>query len=134
MIGHSRRVNRRFPRDCQRSPTSPATGVPFGNRRNSNELAAFWTGAATASAGPFLAEAGVYKGGSRSKRLKMDLQVLAGRIRSEFDEMPGLHLTPAEASRLWGLDREACLAVIDVLVAAAFLRWTPRGTVVRAST
>ena len=64
----------------------------------------------------------------------MELQALVRRVRSEFDEMPGLHLTPAEASRLWGLERQACLAVIDVLVAAAFLRWTRRGTIVRAST
>jgi len=30
---------------------------------------------------------------------------LLHRIRSEFLEMPGLRLTPAQAARLWALDR-----------------------------
>jgi len=46
--------------------------------------------------------------------------------------MPGLRLTPAQATRLWGLERDTCHAVIDSLVAAAFLRWAPGGTVIRA--
>jgi len=28
------------------------------------------------------------------------------RIRSEFLEMPGLRLTPAQAARLWGMERQ----------------------------
>ena len=55
------------------------------------------------------------------------------RIRSEFMEMPGLQLTVPQAARLWGLEQDACHDVIDALVATAFLRWTPRGTVVRAA-
>ena len=43
--------------------------------------------------------------------------------------MPGLHLTPAQAMRLWGLEREICHVVIEGLVAAAFLRWTRGGTI-----
>jgi hypothetical protein len=54
------------------------------------------------------------------------------RIQAEFREMPGLRLTPAQATRLWGLERETCRAVIDSLVAAEFLRWTPTGAVTRA--
>jgi hypothetical protein len=54
------------------------------------------------------------------------------RVRSEFLEMPGLQLTVAQAARLWGLDQRACRDLIEALVATAFLRWTPRGTVVRA--
>jgi hypothetical protein len=46
-------------------------------------------------------------------------------------EMPGLRLTLPQAARLWGLDAPACQAVIDVLVGAEFLRWTPAGTVAR---
>lgn len=46
--------------------------------------------------------------------------------------MPGLRLTPAQATRLWGLDEDTCAAVIDRLVAAAFLRWTAGGSVTRA--
>lgn len=56
---------------------------------------------------------------------------IVARVRSEFIEMPGLQLTVAEASRLWGLEQPACRDLIDALVATAFLRWTPRGTVVR---
>ena len=54
------------------------------------------------------------------------------RIRGEFNEMPGLQLTIAQAARLWGMDQSACRRVIDALVEAAFLRWTPAGTVVRS--
>jgi hypothetical protein len=56
---------------------------------------------------------------------------LAGRIRSEFLEMPGLRLTVTQASRLWGLDEGSCKRVIDVLVGTSFLRWTPGGAVTR---
>jgi hypothetical protein len=57
---------------------------------------------------------------------------LYDRVRGEFNEMPGLQLTIAQAARLWGVDVQACRRVIDALVEAAFLRWTPAGTVVRA--
>ena len=46
--------------------------------------------------------------------------------------MPGLRLTPAQPTRLWGLERDTCAAVIDRLVATAFLRWTDSGAVTRA--
>ena len=62
----------------------------------------------------------------------MDHEAIVRRVRDEFLEMPGLRLTPAQATRLWGLERETCSKVIDVLVAAAFLRWTPTGAVTRA--
>ena len=61
----------------------------------------------------------------------MDLHRLVHRVRSEFDEMPGLQLTLPQAARLWGLDHEASRLVIDALVERSFLRWTARGTVVR---
>jgi hypothetical protein len=61
----------------------------------------------------------------------MDLLPLVNRIRSEFNEMPGLQLTPAQAARLWGLDSHSCGHVINALVETSFLRWTPRGTVMR---
>ena len=57
---------------------------------------------------------------------------LVGRIRAEFLEMPGLRLTVTQASRLWGLDEGSCRRVIDVLIGASFLRWTPSGAVARA--
>jgi hypothetical protein len=61
----------------------------------------------------------------------MDLEIVVRRVREEFREMPGLRLTPAQARRLWGLEHDVCHAVIDVLVAAAFLRWTPAGALMR---
>ena len=62
----------------------------------------------------------------------MELEPIVSRIREEFREMPGLRLTPAQATRLWGLEQETCAAVIARLVAAEFLRWTPAGSVTRA--
>jgi hypothetical protein len=62
----------------------------------------------------------------------MDIEGVARRVREEFAEMPGLRLTPAQATRLWGLEQETCCAVIELLVAAAFLRRTPAGAVTRA--
>ena len=62
----------------------------------------------------------------------MELHALIQRVQSEFLEMPGLRLTPAQAARLLGLDPHACQRVISELVSAAFLRWTPDGCLVRA--
>ena len=62
----------------------------------------------------------------------MEHYTLVERIRSEFIEMPGLRLTPAQAARLWGMDDASCHHVISALVHAAFLRWTPSGMVMRS--
>ena len=62
----------------------------------------------------------------------MHAPTLFERVRGEFNEMPGLQLTIAQASRLWGMDQTSCRRVIDALVDAAFLRWTTTGTVVRS--
>ena len=62
----------------------------------------------------------------------MELERMVYRIREEFREMPGLRLTPAQATRLWGVEHEMCAAVIDRLIAASFLRWTASGAVTRA--
>jgi len=61
----------------------------------------------------------------------MDFSMLLQRVRAEFNEMPGLRLTPAQAARLLGLDHGSCERIITVLVGSAFLRWTPDGCVVR---
>ena len=61
----------------------------------------------------------------------MELEAVVSRVREEFKEMPGLRLTPAQATRLWGLEHHACREVIDRLVAVAFLKWTPSGAVTR---
>ena len=64
----------------------------------------------------------------------MELERIVRRVREEFREMPGLRLTPAQATRLWGLEDERCREVIEVLVAAEYLRWTDSGAVTRAGT
>jgi hypothetical protein len=62
----------------------------------------------------------------------MELEMVLRRVRSEFAEMPGLRLTPAQATRLWGLEQDACHAVIRALIDSSFLRWTTTGAVTRA--
>ena len=61
----------------------------------------------------------------------MELEIVVHRVREEFREMPGLRLTPAQAMRLWGLEREMAHSVIELLVARAFLRWTAAGKIMR---
>jgi hypothetical protein len=58
-------------------------------------------------------------------------QSLVERVRGEFNEMPGLRLTPAQAARLWQLEASVCEQVIERLVRSSFLRWTSCGAVVR---
>ena len=58
--------------------------------------------------------------------------VLLRRAQAEFREMPGLRLTPAQATRLWGLEHKMCTEVIQTLVADDYLRWTASGSVTRA--
>jgi hypothetical protein len=52
-------------------------------------------------------------------------------VRGEFSEVPGLHLTTAQAQRLWGLDATTCESILEALVQAGFLRRT-RGGFARA--
>jgi len=60
----------------------------------------------------------------------MDFPQLVRRVRSEFNELPGLRLTPAQAARLLCLDQAACQRVIDALVGADFLRRGPDGSII----
>jgi hypothetical protein len=55
------------------------------------------------------------------------------RIQGEFTEMPGLRLTPAQAQRLWGLDRKVCEQLLDVLVKAKFLSQMRDGSFVKTA-
>jgi hypothetical protein len=66
------------------------------------------------------------------KEAAMEPEVLVHRIRAEFNEMPGLRLTPAQATRLWRLEPAVCQEIIDTLVGTRFLRWTSGGMVMRA--
>ncbi len=61
----------------------------------------------------------------------MSFAIVVDRVRSEFIEMPGMELTMAQATRLWNLGPDDCRYVLDSLVDAGFLRWTPRRTVMR---
>jgi hypothetical protein len=55
------------------------------------------------------------------------------RVRSEFLEMPGLRLTPAQAARLWALDRLTSERILDGLTLAGFLFRNGDGAYSRAS-
>ena len=46
---------------------------------------------------------------------------LKSLIRAEYQEMPGLCLTVAQAARLWNVGRDECLQTLDALTRAGFL-------------
>jgi hypothetical protein len=56
---------------------------------------------------------------------------IEGRIRAEFNEMPGLNLTLQQASRLFGLEPALCEQVLRALVENGDL-WTDGRLFVRA--
>jgi hypothetical protein len=53
------------------------------------------------------------------------------RIRSEYAEMPGLHLTWQQASRLLGLEPLSCKVILRWLVDDGYLRFS-KGHYVKA--
>jgi hypothetical protein len=53
------------------------------------------------------------------------------RIKSEYREMPGLHLTFEQMLRLWRLDRTTCRTLVEKLIDAHFLATTDDGRYVR---
>lgn len=48
---------------------------------------------------------------------------LPARIRAEYDEMPGMRLTAAQAARLFNVEPVSCARVLDGLVTDGVL-WT----------
>jgi hypothetical protein len=54
------------------------------------------------------------------------------RIRGEFLEMPGLHLTLEQAARLWHIDAATCTVALGRLVGDRFLVRTRTGAYKRA--
>ena len=58
---------------------------------------------------------------------------LLHRVRSEFLEMPGLRLTPAQAARLWAVDRQTSERILDGLTVAGFLFRNREGAYLRAT-
>jgi hypothetical protein len=59
----------------------------------------------------------------------MNVATVARRVLAEFREMPGMALTPRQASKLFGLEQEVCRLVLDMLVDAAYLRETIAGQI-----
>ena len=57
----------------------------------------------------------------------MDTDALVTRIKSEFNESPGMCLTLRQGARLWGIAPEECAKVVDRLVAEDFLRFRAEG-------
>jgi hypothetical protein len=61
----------------------------------------------------------------------MSFATVVDRVRMDFVEMPEMELTLPQAVRLWSLGMDDCRYVIDSLVDAGFLAWTPKRTIVR---
>jgi hypothetical protein len=58
------------------------------------------------------------------------LRSLIRRIRAEYDALPGLKLTPAQACHLWGVTEEICGSAMDALSQEGLLRRTATGAYV----
>ena len=58
---------------------------------------------------------------------------LEDRVRGEFLEMPGLSLTPQQASRLWAVDRPTSEDVLGRLTSSGFLARTRDGAYLRST-
>jgi len=56
------------------------------------------------------------------RRHLLSRQALLRGITAEYDEMPGLRLTAAQAQRLFGLREDICMRVSTALVNATVLR------------
>jgi len=59
----------------------------------------------------------------------MNVETIARRVLSEFEEMPGMSLTLRQAARLFGLDQDFCREIMDTLIDSAYLRQTSAGTI-----
>ena len=53
------------------------------------------------------------------------------RVQGEYNEMPGMCVTRAQAQRLWGLDSTTCELVLTTLVERGVVRRTSRGMFVK---
>ena len=68
-----------------------------------------------------------------SANLAARMSPIIWRIQCEFNELPGLKLTEAQARRLWALDGHACHLVLRTLIERRFLRRTASSMYVRAA-
>jgi hypothetical protein len=62
----------------------------------------------------------------------VDRESLLRQVRGEYLEMPGLNLTLEQAMRMWGVERQACLGLLESLIDCGFLRRGPRSGYVLA--
>jgi hypothetical protein len=69
--------------------------------------------------------------GSEMKTRRLDEILMLAR--EDFNEMPGLTMSVAEAQRSWGLEAHLCLAILESLEETGFLRRTRDGAFVRYS-
>ena len=91
-------------------------------------------GSVAATAAPALQPSGSTRrdAGRRDTAFYMDTDALVTRIKSEFNESPGMCLTLRQGARLWGIPPEECVLVVERLVKEDFLRWTRNGELVRS--
>lgn len=64
------------------------------------------------------------------RRIAASRAELLRRVMVEFEEMPGLRITHAQAQRLFGLREDVCGRVLATLVDRAILRRDPNGAYV----
>ncbi len=62
-----------------------------------------------------------------------ELRLIKRQIQSEFDYLPGLKLTFAQARRLFGLDQDRCARVLALLVEEGTLTLTTDGAYISAN-
>ena len=74
-----------------------------------------------------------YGGAANPRNAASDMSTMTRRIQSEYEEMPGLVLTEAQARRLWNLDARTCRLALTALLERRFLKRTATGMYVRAS-
>jgi hypothetical protein len=55
------------------------------------------------------------------RRLPWTRDEVRARMRADYLELPGLRLTADQAARLWSVDRDVAIDVLDELIAAGFL-------------
>lgn len=72
--------------------------------------------------------AGLQRLDVKASNHEIQLEGLIGRVRAEYLEMPGLRLSAAQAQRLWSLDVETCMSVLEALLADRFLACTSNGS------
>ena len=74
----------------------------------------------------------VFSQASRAARGPVGIPHWMRMVRGAYLEIPGLHLTPSQVQRLWGLDAESCDEVLKAFLELRFLERMPDGGFVLA--